>query len=88
MPFTKNLNLKDINPEWSEKRSGYRKLDEVPIRFVHVVSSYDAEPENSNSFFVVPQSLFNSRSENYQERKQESRISDGKKNYMKESQVK
>ena len=50
MPFTKNLNLKDINPEWSEKRSGYRKLDEVPIRFVPVVSSYDAEPDNSNSF--------------------------------------
>ena len=50
MPFTKNLNLKDINPEWSEKRSGYRKLDEVPIRFVPVVSSYDAEPDNSYSF--------------------------------------
>ena len=50
MPFSKDLHLKDINPEWSEKRSGYRKLDEVPIRFVPVVSSYDAEPDNSNSF--------------------------------------
>ena len=50
IPFAKNLDLKDINPEWAEKRSGFRKLAEVPIRFVPVISSYDAEPDNSNSF--------------------------------------
>ena len=50
MLFEKNLLLKDINPDWAEKRSGYRKIAEVPIRFVPVVSSYDAEPTNSNSF--------------------------------------
>ena len=52
MPFAKNPNLKDINPEWTEKRSRFRKLSEVPTRFVHVVSSYDAEPDKSNSFLL------------------------------------
>ena len=50
MSFEKNLSLKDINPEWAEKCSGYRNITEVPIRIVHVVSSYDTEPTNSNSF--------------------------------------
>ena len=50
MLFAKNIILDDINPEWAEKRSGFRKLDEVPICFVPVVSSYDAEPDNSNLF--------------------------------------
>ena len=50
MPFEKNLLLKDINPDWSEKRSRYRKIVEVLIRFVPIVSSYDDEPSISNSF--------------------------------------
>ena len=50
MPFEKNLSLKDVNPDWAEKHSGYRKIAEVPIRFVPIVSSYDDEPTNSNSF--------------------------------------
>ena len=50
MPFAKNLNLQDINPEWAEKRSGFRKIAEVTIRFVPVLVLYDAKPANSNSF--------------------------------------
>ena len=53
MLFAKNLNLNNINPEWVEKRSGFRKLAEVPIRFVPVVSSYDTDQNNSNSFSLV-----------------------------------
>ena len=48
MPFTKNLELKDINPEWAEKYSGYRKTTEVPICVVLVVTSYEAAPDNYN----------------------------------------
>ena len=50
MPFEMNLPLEDINPDWAKKRSGYRKIAEVIIRFVFVVSSYDTKPTNSNSF--------------------------------------
>ena len=50
MSFKKNISLKDINPDWSEKRSRYRKIAEVSIRFIPVVSSHDDEPSNSNSF--------------------------------------
>ena len=50
MLFAKNLLLKDINPKWVEKRSGYRNIAEVPIRFVPVITSYDADHDNSNSF--------------------------------------
>ena len=50
MPFENNLLLKDINPDWSEKRSRYKKIVEVLIRFVPIVSSYDDEPSISNSF--------------------------------------
>ena len=50
MSFEKNLLLKDINSGWAEKRPGYRKITEVSILFVHVVSSYEAEPTDSNSF--------------------------------------
>ena len=57
MPFAENLLLKYINPEWTEKRSGYRKIAEVPIRFVPVVTSYDADPDNSNSFSLSLESL-------------------------------
>lgn len=49
MPFAKNLNLKDVNPEWAERHFGFKKLAEVPIRFVPVASPYDAIPDNSNS---------------------------------------
>ena len=52
MPFENNLLLKDINPEWAEKWSGYRNIAKVPICLVSVVSSYDAEPINSNSFSI------------------------------------
>ena len=50
MPFAKNLVIKETKPEWAEKTSGFRKIAEVSIRFVPVVSSYDADPDNSNSF--------------------------------------
>ena len=50
MPITKNLAIKDINPEWAETRSGYRKTAEVPICVVLVVTSCDAAPDNSNLF--------------------------------------
>ena len=42
--------MKDIIPEWAEKRSRYRKIAEVSICFVLVITSYDADPDNSNSF--------------------------------------
>ena len=50
MPFARNLLLKDINPEWAEKKFEFRKIAEVPIRFVPVVNSYDTNPDNSKSF--------------------------------------
>ena len=53
MPFENNLSLKEINPEWAEKRSGYRKIAEDPIRFVPVVSSYDTQHTNSKYFSLT-----------------------------------
>ena len=50
MPFSKNMSLKDIKHDWAEKLSGFRKMTEVPIRVVPVATSYDAEPDSSNSF--------------------------------------
>ena len=50
MPFAKDLTLKDINPEWAERRSDFRKIADVPILFVPVATSYDTESNNSNSF--------------------------------------
>ena len=52
MPSEKNLSLKDINSALAENRSGHRKITEVSICFVPVVSSYDDELTNSNSFFM------------------------------------
>ena len=52
MSFENNLLLTDINSGWAEKRPGYRKITEVSIFFVHVVSSYEAEPTDSNSFSI------------------------------------
>ena len=52
MVFENSMSLKYLNPEWAEKRSSYRKIAEVPILFVPVVSSYDAEPTHSNSFSI------------------------------------
>ena len=66
MPFTKNLSLKDNNPEWTEKRSGYRNVAELLISFVYVVTSCDTDTDNSNSYFLVPQPLFSSIDKNYQ----------------------
>ena len=65
MPFSKNMSIKNIKHDWAEKISGYRKMTEVPIRFVPVATLYDAEPDSS-LFFSVPQSLFNSRGKNCQ----------------------
>ena len=39
-----------MSSESTKKRSRYRKIVEVPIHFVSVVTLYDAEPDNSNSF--------------------------------------
>ena len=50
MPFAKNLVIKETKPEWAEKTSGFRKIAEVLINFVPVVSLYDADHDNSNSF--------------------------------------
>ena len=50
MSFENNLLLKDNDYGWAEKRPGYRKIIEVSILFVYVVSSYEAEPTDSNSF--------------------------------------
>ena len=50
MPFSKNMSLKEIKHDWAEKMSGFRKMAEVLIRFVPVATSYDAEPDSSNSF--------------------------------------
>ena len=51
MSFSKNMAIKDIKHDWAEKMSGFRTMAEVPNLFVPVVTSYDAEPDNSNSFF-------------------------------------
>ena len=50
IPFTKNFSLKGINPDWADKHYGYGKISEVPILFVPVVTSYNADPDNSNYF--------------------------------------
>ena len=50
MTFAKNLVLENINPEWAEKSSGYKQIAEVLIRFVPIVTTYDAESGNSKSF--------------------------------------
>ena len=50
MLFTNNLVLKDINLDQTEKHSESRKIAEVPIRFNPIVTSYDADPNNSNLF--------------------------------------
>ena len=50
MPFTKNLSIKEIKHDWDKKMSGFRKMAEVPIRFVPVATLYDAGPDNSHSF--------------------------------------
>ena len=52
MSFENNLLLKDNDSVWAEKRPGYRKIIEVSILFVYVVSSYEAEPTDSNSFSI------------------------------------
>ena len=52
MSFENNLLLKDNDSGWDEKRPGYRKIIEVSILFVYVVSSYEAEPTDSNSFSI------------------------------------
>ena len=49
-PFVKNLSLKEINPEWADRRVGFRKVDDEPIHFVPIATSYDTESENSNYF--------------------------------------
>ena len=50
MPFSKNISFKDIKYYWAERMYGFRKMAEVPTRFVPVATSYDAKPDNSNSF--------------------------------------
>ena len=52
MSFENNLLLKDNDSGWAEKRPGYRKIIEVSILFVYVVSSYEVEPTDSNSFSI------------------------------------
>ena len=52
MPFEYNLPLNDINPDWTEKRYGYRKMEEFSIRVVPIVSSYGDESTNSNSLSI------------------------------------
>ena len=46
--------LKYINPEWAEKCSGYRKITKVPIRSVSVVTSCEAETDDSISISMSP----------------------------------
>ena len=50
MPFVKNISLKEINPKWVERCVGFRKVSDVPIRFVPIATSYDAKSCNSDSF--------------------------------------
>ena len=50
MPCSKNMSVKDIKHDWVEKISGFRKMAEVPIRFVPFATLHDAEPDNSISF--------------------------------------
>ena len=50
MSLAKNLLRKDIKPGLAEKMSCFRKITEVLIRVVPVVTSYDTDPVNYNSF--------------------------------------
>ena len=50
MPFAKNILIRDIKHDWAGKMSGFRKMVELPIRFVPVATLYEAELDNSNSF--------------------------------------
>ena len=54
MLFQENLVLKGINPEWAERRVGFRKVAYVHICFVPVLTYYDDDPYSSNSFSLSP----------------------------------
>ena len=50
MLFTKNLALKDIGLGLAERRIGFRKVTDAHICVVPVSTSYDDNPDSSNSF--------------------------------------
>ena len=57
VPFRKNLVLEELNPASVERRIGFRKVVDVPIRFIPVEASYDSKSDNSSSFFLLSISL-------------------------------